>query len=56
MDDNEKMMKAHEEILQSLNMLHKEANKDSGSRQVASAIQVTTYISHSRKDYKENEN
>jgi hypothetical protein len=29
--DNERIMKAHEEILQSLSMLHKKVNKDSGS-------------------------
>jgi hypothetical protein len=32
-DDNERIMKAHEEILQSLNMLHKQVNKDSGTKQ-----------------------
>jgi hypothetical protein len=32
-EDNERIMKAQEEILQSLNMLHKKVNKDSGTKQ-----------------------
>jgi len=32
-DDNERIMKAHEEILQILNMLHKHVNKDSRTKQ-----------------------
>jgi hypothetical protein len=31
-DDNENIMKVQEEILQSLNMLQKQANKDSGTK------------------------
>jgi hypothetical protein len=48
--DNENIMKALEEILQSLNMLHKQAKKDSGINPEASARQVTTSKSHSRRD------
>jgi hypothetical protein len=33
--DNERIMKAQEEILQSLNMLHKQVNKDSGTKQAS---------------------
>jgi hypothetical protein len=50
MADNEKIMKAREEILQSLNMLQKQDNKDSGTKQEASARHVTTSRSHSRRD------
>ena len=32
MDDNERIMKAQEEILQSLNMLHKQVKKDFGTK------------------------
>jgi hypothetical protein len=49
-DDNENIMKAQEEILQSLNMLQRQANKDSGTKQETSARQVTTSRSHSRRD------
>jgi hypothetical protein len=31
-DDNERIMKAQEEILHILNMLHKKVNKDSGTK------------------------
>jgi hypothetical protein len=41
-EDNERIMKAHEEIIQSLNMLHKQDNKDSGTKQTTSATHVTT--------------
>ena len=50
MDDNERIMKAQEEILQSLNMLHKKVNKDSGTKQVASARQVSASRSHRKMD------
>jgi hypothetical protein len=43
-------MKSQEEILQSLNMLHRQANKDSSTKQVDSARHVTTSISHRRRD------
>jgi hypothetical protein len=49
-DDNERIMKAQEEILQSLNMLHKQVNKDSGTKQAASARQVSTSRSHNKRD------
>jgi hypothetical protein len=49
-EDNEKIMKSQEEILWSLNMLHRQANKDSGTKQVDSARHVTTSKSHSRRD------
>jgi hypothetical protein len=32
-EDNERIMKAQEEILQSLKMIQKKVNKDSGTRQ-----------------------
>jgi hypothetical protein len=48
-EDNERIMKAQEEILQSLNMLHRKVNKDSGTKQATSARQVTTSRSHSKK-------
>jgi hypothetical protein len=35
--NNERIVKAQEEILQSLNMLHKQVSKDSGTKQVANA-------------------
>ena len=50
MDDNERIMKAHEEILMRLNMLHKQVNKDSSTKQATSAIQVSTSRSHSKRD------
>jgi hypothetical protein len=49
-DDNERIMKAQEEILQSLNMLHKQVNKDSGTKQATSARQVSTSRSHNKRD------
>jgi hypothetical protein len=49
-DDNENIMKSQEEILQSLNMLQRQANKDSGTKPTTSARQVTTSRSHSRRD------
>jgi hypothetical protein len=42
--NNEKIMKAQEEILQSLNILQKQVNKDSGAKQEASV--VGTWIEH----------
>jgi hypothetical protein len=44
--DNERMMRAHEEILQSLNMLQKQVNKYSGTKQASSARKVATSRSH----------
>jgi hypothetical protein len=38
-ENNENIMKAQEEILQSLNMLQRQYNKDSGTNQEASARQ-----------------
>ena len=49
-DDNERIMKAREEVLHSLNMLHKQVNKYSGTKQAASARQVLTSRSHSKRD------
>jgi hypothetical protein len=43
-------VETQEEILQSLNMIQKQVNKDSGTRQGASARQVTTSISHRKRD------
>jgi hypothetical protein len=39
--DNERIMKAQEEILQSLNMLQNQVNKESGTKQEASARQLS---------------
>jgi hypothetical protein len=44
------MMKYQEEMLQSLNMLHRQVNKDFGSKQATSARQVATSRSHGRRD------
>jgi hypothetical protein len=49
-DDNERIMNDQEEILQSLNMLHKKVNKYSGAKQASSARQVSTSRSHSKRD------
>jgi hypothetical protein len=43
-------MKHQEEILQTLNMLYKQANKNFGTKQVASGRQVIAYKSHSIRD------
>jgi hypothetical protein len=43
-------MKAQEEILHILNMLHKQVNKYSGTKKVTSVRQVTTSISQRKKD------
>jgi hypothetical protein len=48
--DNERIIKAQEEILQSLNMLHKKVNKDSGTKKATSARQVSTSRSHRKRD------
>jgi hypothetical protein len=48
--DNESIIKAHEEILQCLNMLHKQVNKDSGTKQVTSARKVSTSTCHRKRD------
>jgi hypothetical protein len=48
--DNENIMKAQEDILHTLNMLERQVNKDSGTKQATSARQVSTSISHSRRD------
>jgi hypothetical protein len=47
---NEKIMKSREEILHSLNMLQKQANKYSSTKQESSARKVTSSISHIRRD------
>jgi hypothetical protein len=49
-DDNEKIMKSQEEILHSLNMLQRKANKDFGIKKAASARQVTPSRSYRRRD------
>ena len=40
-EDNEKIMKAQEEILEILNILQRQANKDSGIKQATNVRQVT---------------
>jgi hypothetical protein len=37
-------------MLQSLNIFHKQVNKDSGTKQETSARKVTTSRSHSKRD------
>jgi hypothetical protein len=49
-DNNERIMKAQEEIIQSLNMLHKQVNKYFVTNQEASSIQVTTSRLQSKRD------
>jgi hypothetical protein len=53
--DNERILKAQEEILQSLNMLHKQVIKDSDTKQVTSARQVLASISHNKMDNRGND-
>jgi hypothetical protein len=48
--DNEMIMKVQEDILQRLNMLHNQFNKDYGTKQVASVRQVSTSRSHRKMD------
>jgi hypothetical protein len=48
--DNERMMKAQEEIIQSLNFPQKQVNKYSGTRKEASARKVGVSRSHDRRD------
>jgi hypothetical protein len=43
-------MKDQEEILQSLNMLQKQVNKEYGTKQATSARQVSTSRSHSKSN------
>jgi hypothetical protein len=43
-------MKAQEEILQILNMLHKHVNTNSGTKKATSVRQVSTSRSHSKRD------
>jgi hypothetical protein len=43
-------MKSQEEILQSVNMLQRKANKDSGTNKGTSTRQVTTSRSHRKRD------
>jgi hypothetical protein len=49
-EDNENIMKAQEEILQSLNMLQKKSNKGSGTKKATSARQGTSSRSLRRKE------
>lgn len=48
--DNERMMKAQEELLQILNMLQRQVNKGSGTKQATNARQVVASKSHDRRD------
>jgi hypothetical protein len=48
--DNENIMKAQEEIVHSLNMLHKQVNKDFDTKQATSTRQVTIYRSQIKRD------
>ena len=53
--DNETIMKAQEEILQILNMLHKQVNNDFITKQEDNTRQGTTSISNGKMDDQENE-
>ena len=53
--DNERIMKAQEEILQSLNMLQKQVNKESGTNQPTSAKKLSTSRPHRKRDDHEND-
>jgi len=53
--NNEKIMKSQEDILQSLNIFHRQLNKDSSTKQASSARQVITSRSHNRRDEHEND-
>jgi hypothetical protein len=48
--DNERIMKAQEEILQSLNMLQKKVNKESDTKKETSARKVSASRSHRKRD------
>jgi hypothetical protein len=48
--DNENIMKAQKEILQSLNMLQRKANKNFGTKKESISRNVKTFRSYSRKD------
>jgi len=48
--DNERIMKAHEEIIQSLNMLHKQVNKYSSTKKETSARKMSASISQIKRD------
>jgi hypothetical protein len=48
--DNKRIMKAQEEILQILNMLHKQVNKDSCTNKATSSRQVLTSRSQIKRD------
>jgi pSer/pThr/pTyr-binding forkhead associated (FHA) protein len=50
-DDNENIMKYQEEILHILNIIEKQINKNSGTKQEASARKVEVSRSHDRRDY-----
>jgi hypothetical protein len=54
-DDNEKFMKAREEILQILNMFHKKVNKYDGTKQASSDREVSTSRSHRKMDDHKND-
>lgn len=46
---NERMIRVQEEMLQSLNMMQKQVNKNSGTKQASGARQATTSKSHDRR-------
>jgi hypothetical protein len=49
-ENNEKIMKAQQKILQSLNMLHWQVKQNSGTKQADIARQVIASRSHNRRD------
>jgi hypothetical protein len=49
-EDNERIMKAQEEIRHSLNILHNKVNKDSDTKQAASGRQFLALRSHRKMD------
>jgi hypothetical protein len=48
--DNERIMKAQEEIIQSLNLLHKQVKKDYGTEQVTSGRKVISSRCQRKRD------
>jgi hypothetical protein len=49
-DNNERIMKDEEDIIQSLNMIQNQVNEDLGTRQDANAKQVEVSRSHDKRD------
>jgi hypothetical protein len=48
--DNERMMRVQEELLQTMNMLQRQVNRNSGTKQSANARQAEASRYHDRRD------